>query len=127
VIGRARVVAIAAAALIALVAGCDAAREATDTANRATDKASICIEALRLAGFNPDPSDPQKAAEEARQTSEELSDLANRAADTTLRDALNGMSQKIGELGPEDINPANLVTWADQKVERFDALTRACA
>lgn len=119
--------AAAVAALVMVLAGCEAAREATDAAGQATDKASICVEALRLAGFNPDAANPQKAAEEARQTSEELERLANEAADTTLRDALNGMSQKIGELGPEDVNPANLERWADEKVSRFETLTRACA
>jgi hypothetical protein len=106
---------------------CDAAREASDAVGQATDKASICVEALRLAGFTPDVSNPEQAVEDAKKTSEELAQLAGQTPDEALKQALNDMSSKVGELGPEDMNPANVARWAQDKVNTVDTLTRACA
>ncbi|HEV2779888.1 MAG TPA: bacteriophage spanin2 family protein, partial [Actinophytocola sp.] len=117
---------LAAAATCGL-AGCDAVRDATDAAGQATDKASICVDALRLAGFSPDLSDPEQAVKDAQKTSEDLARLAGQTPDEALRTALTDMSRKVGELGPDDMNPASITRWADEKVNTLDALTRACA
>ena len=61
--------------LAAAVSGCEAVQQASDTANQvgqAADKAQLCIEALKLAGFTPDATDPQKALEETQKKAEEL-------------------------------------------------------
>jgi hypothetical protein len=111
-----------AVALLSGVVACDAARDATDTVGQAADKASICVEALRLAGVNPDPNDPAKAVEEAKKTSDELERLAGQTPDETLRTALNDMSRTVEEFRPE-----NAAQWARDKVDTLDRLTRACA
>lgn len=92
----------------------------------AADKASICVDALKLAGFTPNLSDPAKAAADAERTSRELSELADKAADTTLRDALEGMADKVGELDVRDLDPSTATRWAQEKATTLDTLTRAC-
>jgi hypothetical protein len=113
--------------LALLLAGCDTVQEASDSVGRATDKASICVEALKLAGFSPDLADPEQAAKDAQKTAEDLNRLANQTADTTLRDALTDMSNKVGELNPGNLKPSDVTRWAGEKVATVDALTRACA
>jgi hypothetical protein len=110
-----------------LLAGCDSVNDAANTVGAATDKASICVEALKLAGFYPDLGNPEQAAKDAKKTSEDLARLADQAADTTLRQALTDMSRKVGELGPGDIQPSKVTSWAAEKVNTVDTLTRACA
>ncbi|HET9138439.1 bacteriophage spanin2 family protein [Actinophytocola sp.] len=116
-----------AAALVVVLTGCDSVREASDTVNRASDKVSICAEALRLAGFNPDAADPEKAAEEAQRKAEELRDLAGATPDQALKDALNDMANKVGELREQNINPNEIATWTQEKARTLETLTRACA
>lgn len=102
--------------------GVSACAEVSDAA----DKASICVDALKLAGFTPNLSDPVKTAADAERTSRELSELADKAADTTLRDALEGMADKVGELDVRDLDPSEATRWAKEKVTTLDTLTRAC-
>jgi hypothetical protein len=120
-----RVAALAVVLTVGL-AGCDSVREASDTVGQASDKVSICTQAVRLAGFVPDVANPQQAAEEAGDKAEELRRLADQAADKTLEDALNGMADKVGELRAQDISAAKVAAWATEKAEAVDALTRAC-
>ncbi|MGQ0837627.1 bacteriophage spanin2 family protein [Actinokineospora sp.] len=117
---------LAAAALVGGLTGCESVREATSAANAATDQASICLEAVKLAGFYPDLSNPEQAAKDAEQTAADLSTLAEKAADTTLRQALTDMSEKVGELGPGNLDPSNVARWANDKVSAVDALSQAC-
>ncbi|WP_165401412.1 bacteriophage spanin2 family protein [Herbihabitans rhizosphaerae] len=117
---RKTVVALGFLVLVA-VSGCDAASEASNAVSGAVDKGSVCVDALKLAGFEPDLSNPEKAAEEAKKRSEELGNLAQKTADTTVKDALNDMATKVGEF-----KPSNAVQWSKDKVERLDTLRRAC-
>lgn len=112
--------------LATALTGCDAVQEASDSVSQATDKVSICAEAVRLAGFQPDLSNPEQAAKDAQKASEDLARLAGQTADTTLQDALNGMSEKIGELNPANIDPAGVARWADEKATMVNTLARAC-
>ncbi|CRK59888.1 hypothetical protein [Alloactinosynnema sp. L-07] len=117
---------LAAAVLTAGLTACQQVREATSAADAATDKASICLEAVRLAGFYPDVSNPDQAVKDAEKTAQELSALAEKTGDTTLKDAINGVSDKIGALGPGSIDPANVAAWAKEKVGAVNALSQAC-
>jgi hypothetical protein len=118
---------VAAVLAAALLAACDTVNDAANTVGAVTDKASICVDALKLAGFYPDLGNPEQAVKDAKKTSEDLARLADQAADTTLRQALNDMSRKVGELGPGSIKPSTVTRWAADKVNTVDALTRACA
>lgn len=109
------------------VAACDSVRQASDNVIQATDQASICAEALRLAGFTPDVSNPEKAAQEAQRTSEDLSKLAEQAPDATLREALTDLSNQMGQLRPAELDPASVATWAQEKVVMVNTLSRACS
>jgi hypothetical protein len=116
--------------LVGAVSGCEAVQQASDTANQvgqAADKATLCIEALKLAGFTPDATDPQKALEETQKKAQELNDLAAKAGDTTLQDAITGVSDTMGKVTLEDLNPANIATWSQEKLDQVAKLSNACS
>ncbi len=124
---RARFMAVVATAVLATaLTGCDSVKEATNSASNAADKAGICVEAVRLAGFNPDASNPEKTAQDAEKTATDLTALAEKTADTSLKDALNGMSAKVNELSTATISPATVTAWAKEKVSAVDTLSQAC-
>jgi hypothetical protein len=115
--------------LVGAVSGCEAVQQASDTANQvgqAADKATLCIEALKLAGFTPDATDPQKALEETQKKAQELNDLAAKAGDTTLQSAITGVSDTMSKVTLEDLNPANIATWSQAKLDQVAKLTAAC-
>ncbi|GAA4426401.1 bacteriophage spanin2 family protein [Actinokineospora soli] len=116
---------LTAAALLGALTACAELQEAAGTAGNAADKASLCVEALELAGFTPDAGDPQKAVDEAQQKADELTALAEKAGDATLSDALNGMATQLREI-PANLDPQNLADWTKQKLDAFNALTQAC-
>ncbi|WP_447004405.1 bacteriophage spanin2 family protein [Saccharothrix isguenensis] len=116
--------------LIGAATGCEAVQQASDTANQvgqAADKATLCIEALKLANFTPDSTDPQKALEETQKKAEELNALAAKAGDTTLQDAITGVSDKMSNVTLEDLNPANAAAWAQEKLDTVAKLSNACS
>jgi hypothetical protein len=80
-----------------------------------------------LAGFTPDATDPQKALDETQQKAQELNDLAAKAGDATLKDAITGVSDTMGKVTVEDLNPANIATWSQQKLDQVAKLSNACA
>lgn len=120
-----RKVAVAVAAPLFALAftGC----EAINTASETVDKAKICTDALNAAGFNPDLGNPQKSVDEAQQKAEELRNLAGQTADVNLQRELNEMADTVGQLSVSDLNPANSVAWADQKLKQLQQLNSACA
>lgn len=116
--------------LIGVASGCEAVQQASDTANQvgqAADKATLCIEALKLANFTPDAADPQKALEETQKKAEELNALAAKAGDTTLKDAITGVSDTMSNVTLEDLNPANAAAWAQEKLDTVAKLSNACS
>ncbi|WP_424189657.1 bacteriophage spanin2 family protein [Actinokineospora sp. G85] len=119
--------ALCAAALVGGLSACDSVQQATDAAVNATDKASICVEALRLANFTPNEQDVEQTASDARRRADELRSLADRAADTTLRDALTGMSDKVSELDVGNLSASSVLSWTSDKVAALNALAKACA
>ncbi len=117
---------LAATALLGGLTACQSVREATSAASSATDKASICLEALQLANFSPSSQNVEQTAEEAKKTADDLTALAGKTADTTLQDALNGMATKVNELSVPDLSPQNVASWAQSKLDAVNALTQAC-
>jgi hypothetical protein len=128
--GRPAATLLLALGLAAAVSGCEAVQQASDTANQvgaAADKAQLCIDALKLAGFTPDATDPQKALEETQQKAQELNDLAAKAGDATLKDAITGVSDTMGKVTLEDLNPSNIASWSQEKLDQVAKLSNACA
>ncbi|GAB2980944.1 bacteriophage spanin2 family protein [Saccharothrix stipae] len=116
--------------LAAAVSGCEAVQQASDTANQvgqAADKAQVCIDALQLANFVPDSTDPQKALEETQKKAQELNDLAAKAGDATVKDAITGMSDTMSKVTLEDLNPANAAAWTQAKLDQVAKLSKACS
>ncbi|HEU5473922.1 MAG TPA: bacteriophage spanin2 family protein [Actinophytocola sp.] len=108
--------------VVLALTGCETVQQAGEVA----DKAGICADALRLSGFVPDVGNPEKAAEDAKRTAEDLRQLAEQAPDETLRNALEDMSNKVSELNPGNINPGAVADWVSDKVGTVEALARAC-
>lgn len=118
--GANRAVAVAFAAL--LVAGCEQLNDAANT----WDKASLCVKALKAADFVPNVADPAQTARDAAAASQELSTLADKAQDATLRDALTAMSDKVGDLNTADLTAGQMQAFIDQKVNLYQSLSSAC-
>lgn len=128
--GRPLATILLALGLIGAASGCEAVQQAGEAANQvsgAADKATLCIEALKLAGFTPDATDPHRALEETQKKAEELNDLAAKAGDTTLQNAITGVSDTMSKVTLDDLNPANIAEWSQQKLDQVAQLSSACA
>ncbi|GGP59011.1 hypothetical protein GCM10010185_34360 [Saccharothrix coeruleofusca] len=122
--------ALLALGLIGAVSGCEAVQQASDTANQvgqAADKAQLCVQALQLAGYTPDTANPQAALEETQKKAQELNDLAAKAGDTTLKDAIQGVSTTMSQVTLQDLDPQSLATWTQQKLDQVAKLSQACS
>ena len=121
-------VALGAGLLIAL-GGCDAVQEVQQTADQvgnAASTAQVCVDAIRIAGFTPDTSDPQAAVDKARSTGDELAALADKAGNTTVNQAIDDLATTMRETTVADLTngPAE---WIKQKADQVSALTKACS
>ncbi|GIH47779.1 hypothetical protein [Microbispora rosea] len=99
--------AAACAAAVLLASGCASA-----------DKAQTCAEATRLVSqtiseIGAVVNDPAAMREKIQDGAADLEDMANKAADTTLRDALQGLADSLQKL---DVDDANAAVDAAQKV-----------
>jgi hypothetical protein len=109
--------------LLALgLSACDTVNSASDT----IDKAEVCTKALQAAGFNPDLSNPEQTVKDAQQRAQELRDLSNQTTDAEVKSELNKMADQLGQLGPDDLTPSGLTTWAQQKLDTYNQLQAAC-
>jgi len=128
-VGRPVATLLLAMGLVGAVSGCEAVQGASDAANQVNDaatKASLCIDALKLAGFTPDLSDPAKAVEESHKKAEELSALAAKTGDTTLKQAIEGVSTTMSSVTLSDLDPQSAATWAQEKLDLVAKLGNAC-
>ncbi|WHT18414.1 bacteriophage spanin2 family protein [Crossiella sp. CA-258035] len=115
--------------LFGALAGCGAVQEAANTANKvgdAANKATLCIDALKLASFTPNVADPQKAVEETQKKAKEMEALAAKAGDTTLKGALDGMAKTMNEVTLKDFGPESVANWMKEKADQVAKLTTAC-
>lgn len=128
--GRPVATALLALGLVGAVSGCEAVQQASDTANevgQAADKVQLCAQALQLAGFTPDTSNPQAALEETQKKAQELNDLAAKAGDASLQDAIRGVSTTMSEATLEDLTPQSVAGWTQEKLDQVAKLSNACA
>lgn len=115
--------------LFGAVAGCGAVQQAQDKVNQVNDaatKATVCLDALKLAGFTPSAADPQKALEETQKKAKELEALAAKTGDATLKSAIDGMAKTMNEATLKDFSPAALADWMKTKADQVAKLSSAC-
>ncbi|MEZ0072554.1 hypothetical protein [Planotetraspora sp. GP83] len=89
-----------AAAAVLLASGCSAA-----------DKAQSCVEAPKLIGetiskIGAVANDPEAMRKELSDGAAKLDDLAQKAGDTTLKQALQGLADSFQKLNVDDANAA---------------------
>lgn len=97
----------ACAAAVLLASGCASA-----------DKAQTCAEATQVISrtvseIGKVADDPAAMRKKLEDGAADLEDMANKAADTTLRDALQGLADNLQKL---DVDDANAAVDAAQKV-----------
>ncbi len=108
------------------LAGCAQVGSAVDQASSATDKASVCAEALGLADLNP-LVDPDRLKARAADKRERLRELAGNVSDEDVKAALFTMADSYIEVQKERFDDLTVVAnWAKRNAIHLDALRRAC-
>lgn len=121
-------VVIGAGLLIALT-GCDAiegVQQTADSVSNGVTTATVCVDAIRIAGFTPDAADPQAAVDKAKTAGDELAALGAKAADTTVNQAINDLATTMKETTVQDL-ASGPAAWLQRKADQVSALTKACA
>ncbi|MGH3758418.1 hypothetical protein [Actinophytocola sp.] len=119
-----RPIALLAAALLA--AGCAEVDSAVDQASTATDKATVCAEALGLADLDP-LVDPERLRARADDKERRLRELADSVADQDVKNSLLTMADSYVEVQKERFEDLSIVAgWAKRNAEHVDALREAC-
>ncbi|MTD55977.1 hypothetical protein GKO32_18620 [Amycolatopsis sp. RM579] len=92
----------------------------------ATDKASLCSEALGLSNLNPNLS-PDELARQAQDKANRLRELANRAADQDLKQNLSSIADSYVALEKQQASRlADVNEWVQRNAQNIDALRKAC-
>ncbi|MFL6118062.1 hypothetical protein [Actinophytocola sp.] len=113
-------------ASVLVLAGCQEVSEAADNVGAATDKASVCAEALGLADLNP-LVDSDKLKARAEDKERRLRELADNVADEDVKASLLGLADSYVQVQKEHIEDAGVVArWVRHNTERLDALRKAC-
>ncbi|CAM3418435.1 bacteriophage spanin2 family protein [Kibdelosporangium persicum] len=115
-------------ALVVALTACDTLQEAQQTAegvSNAASTAQVCLEALKIASFNPDTANPEAAVQGAQDAGKKLEDLAAKATDTNVDKALTDLATTMKETTVTDLvnGPAD---WLKTKADQAAALTKAC-
>jgi hypothetical protein len=122
---RVRGVGAGLAAVLAL-AGCSQVDSAVNQATAATDKATVCAEALGLADLNP-LIDPERVKARAADKERRLRELANNVSDGDVKQSLLTMADSYIEVQKERFDDLTVVgRWAKRNAEHLDALRKAC-
>lgn len=109
------------------LAGCAEVSSAVDEADRATDKATVCAEALGLADLNP-LVDPERIQARAEDKEQRLRELADEVADQDVKASLVTMADSYVEVQRERFEDLSVVAaWAERNAAHLDALRDACA
>ncbi|WP_214107043.1 hypothetical protein [Acrocarpospora catenulata] len=126
-----RALPLSAISLVAvLMTGCGLVGDAQDTAQ----KTQQCVEAVgivtetvsKVTSLVDNPAEVEKTLNEGAR---KLQNLADQAADTTLREAAEGVADKLSGLNVKDANDAvdALQKLATDSLAWADTLTKACA
>ncbi|RSM41099.1 hypothetical protein DMA12_25435 [Amycolatopsis balhimycina DSM 5908] len=114
--------------LLLALTGCGVAQQASETAGQAGNAASsaaVCADAVRITATVPDLTDPRAAADRAHAAAGELSELASRAANTTVGGAIDTLAGSLRQTTVEDLANAP-AAWLQKRTEQVSALTKAC-
>ncbi len=126
-----RIPALAASALAAVLitTGCSEFQQVSD----GVDKAQQCLQAAgivtdtvkKVTGLADDPAAMEKALNDG---AAKLSDLADKASNTTLKEAADGVANSLEKLNVTDANSAvdALQKVADDSVKWVKQLSNAC-
>lgn len=117
------------AGLVIALTGCGAIAEVQQTADSVSsgvNTASVCVDAIRIAGFTPDAADPQAAVDKAKAAGDELAALGAKAADTTVNQAINDLATTMKETTVQDL-ASGPAAWLQRKADQVSALTKACS
>ncbi|OXM61266.1 bacteriophage spanin2 family protein [Amycolatopsis vastitatis] len=120
--------AVAAGGLLLALTGCGVAQQASETAGQvgaAASSATVCAEAVRIATATPDLTDPRAAADRAHAAAGELSELASRAGNTTVGEAIGTLAGTLRETTIGDLTGAP-AAWLRKQADQVAALTKAC-
>lgn len=117
-----------AAAVIAgamLLTACGVVEDAKNTVDNATSNVGVCADAVRIAAFTPDTSNPQATVDKAHAAGDELAGLADRAANTSAAQAIDGLATTMRETTVKDLTSAP-TAWVQKKADQVGALSKAC-
>lgn len=126
--GVSRTAAVLAAVLVAVgvPAGCAEVGSAVDEASSATEKATVCAEALGLADLNP-LVDPDRLQARAEDKERRLRELADQVADQDVKASLYTMADSYVEVQKERFEDLTVVAaWAERNAAHLDMLREAC-
>ncbi|MBK1785049.1 hypothetical protein [Prauserella cavernicola] len=109
-----------------LLAGCSEVNEAVDGVNNATNKASVCGQALGIADLNPNV-DPEQVQANAEEKAGELRDLAGQVAEQDVKQTLGAMADGYLEFEQRKLdNLSAFNEWLQRNLENLDQLRQAC-
>lgn len=130
-----RSIAVAAVAVPMLV-GCGEVQEAqqqvedaqqqVEQAQEGLNTAGECADAIKLAGFTPNFSDPAKAAEQAQAKAEQAQQLAEKTSDQTLQQNLEAVQSSLQEAASGDITVENSTEWVSKYLEQTSNVLATC-
>lgn len=117
---------ILAGGLVLALTGCGVAAETAGQVSNAASTAAVCADAVRIATADQNVTNPEAAAERAHAAADELTGLAQKAANTTAAEAIDSLATTLRETTVDELvkTPAE---WARKKADQVTALTKACA
>nr|QUJ09155.1 Lon8 [Streptomyces sp.] len=99
---------------------------ACDSTQKAADRGELCVKIVKLALFNPFPSDAEKAERDVRKRADELDRLGDDATDDTLRKVIESTADSLREARPKDHGPRTVVGYLKEQNERLSGLRKTC-
>ncbi|MET9000255.1 bacteriophage spanin2 family protein [Amycolatopsis sp. NPDC004169] len=117
---------ILAGGLVLALTGCGVAAETAGQVSNAASTAAVCADAVRIATADQNVTNPEAATERAHAAADELTGLAQKAANTTAAEAIDSLATTLRETTVDELvkTPAE---WARKKADQVTALTKACA
>jgi hypothetical protein len=114
-------------AVVLTLSGCAEVNSAVDEASTATDKATVCAEALGIADLNP-LVDPEKLRQRAEDKERRLRQLADEVTDQDVAASLLTMADSYVEVQKERFEDLSVLAgWAKRNAEHIDTLRQACS
>ncbi|MCP2259055.1 hypothetical protein LX15_002756 [Streptoalloteichus tenebrarius] len=95
-------------------------------ASEAGNKVKICAQALVASNFSPVQSSPERSAREAGDSARELGELAGKASDPQLQQALREMAQAYTDVSEGRVQPKDYGEWNKVKFDQANRLRKAC-